>query len=103
MRNKLALSLGLALATLILPQVAMAAPVSAVSDGLRTVAVRDGGLVQTVRDYRYGYRYNRYNRWRGDSWRWRRVNRCSITRSNCASRFGWGTWRYRQCTINRGC
>lgn len=103
MRRNLALSLGLAVATLILPQVAMAAPVSAVSEGLRTAAVSDGGMVQTVRDYR-DYRGSRWgNRWRGDSWRWRRVSRCGIVRSNCASRFGWGSWRARQCTWRHGC
>lgn len=98
MQRNLALSLGLAAATLILPQVAMAAPVSSVADGLRTATTSDAGLLQTVHDRGDWGR----GRWRGDGWRGGRFNRCGIVRHNCVERFGWG-WHAKQCMWRRGC
>src|SRR5262249_7777899 len=34
---------------------------------------------------------------------WGGYGYCTSARYRCANRYGWGTWRYRQCVGGRGC
>jgi len=103
MRKNLTLALGLAAATVLGPQLAMAAPVTSGDH----MSARP--LVEGVRDDHDGRgNWHRRDEVRRDFdgprfGRWHRFNRCRFVRHACADRFDWGSWRYQRCVWHRGC
>jgi hypothetical protein len=82
MRYKITLAAAcLALSTLTLPAASQAAAVAPAQSPM----VKDYSAVETVQ------------------WRRRGYNRCRAWRYECASRWGWGTWRMRRCMRLHGC
>jgi hypothetical protein len=70
-----------------------------VTNAVQLVQSQPASAIHKVHGRHCGWRRGHRHRW-ACGWRWRR---CKRVRRRCAHRWGWGTWRYHRCRVNRGC